>query len=207
MCTKCDNMGDPMKDIEQDTKAVIEQFSLLIRKVIQRNLHRGDGIDLEDVEQEVRVKIWTFLKKGKKIDNLPSYIKRVAYSQTIDELRKAMKQRPSSEPESLRRVFSGADQITAAPMDLSPESRLDERETRESLGSMVDSLSENRRKVLRLFLKGLTIEEISSSLQWDKTTVRHLFYRGIDDLRELRRSQAENAGPPLSENPAPGTRS
>lgn len=199
-------MEDPMTDIEQDTKAVIEQFSLLIRQVIQRNLHRSDGIDLEDVEQEVRVKIWTFLKKGKKIDNLPSYIKRVAYSKTIDELRKAMKQRPSSEPESLKRVFSGADQITDPPADLYPESRLDESETRESLGGMVDSLSENRRKVLRLFLKGLTIEEISSALQWDKATVRHLFYRGIDDLRECHRSQAENAGR-ISENPTPGIRS
>ena len=39
-----------MSDIEQDTKAVIEQFSHLIRQVIQRNLHRSDGIDLEDVE-------------------------------------------------------------------------------------------------------------------------------------------------------------
>jgi len=196
-----------MKAIEQDTKAVIEQFSRLIRQVIQRNLHRGDGIDLEDVEQEVRVKIWTFLKKGKKIDNLPSYIKRVAYSKTIDELRKAMKQRPSNEPESLRRVFAGADQIAAPPTELCPESRLDERETRESLREMVDSLGGSRRKVLRLFLKGQTIEEISSSLRWDKAKVRHLFYRGIDDLRELRRSRLENAGPQLSQNPPPGTRS
>lgn len=207
MCTKCDKMWGPMKDLESNTKAVIEQFSLLIRQVIQKNLYRSDGIDLEDVEQEVRVKIWTFLKKGKKVDNLPSYIKRVAYSKTIDELRKAMKQRPSSEPESLRRVFTGADQIAAPPRDFFPEDLLDESETRETVRRMVDSLSENRRKVLSLFLTGQTIEEIASSLNWERTKVRHLFYRGVEDLREISRSRAGNAGAPLSENPPPGTTS
>ena len=198
-------MGSPMKDIEQSTKAVIEQFSVLIRQVIQRHLHRGDGIDLEDVEQEVRVKIWTFLKKGKRIDNLPSYIRRVAYSKTIDELRKAMKQRPSSEAGSLKRIFSGAGQITALPRESFPEGRLDESEAGERIREMVDSLSENRRQVLRLSLKGQTIEEISASLKWEKAKVRHLYYRGIDDLREISRARAESAGAPRSENPAPGT--
>ena len=197
-------MCDPMKDLESETKAVIEQFSLLIRQVIQKNLHRSDGLDPEDIEQEVRVKIWTFLKKGKKIDNLPSYIKRVAYSKTIDELRKAMKQRPSSEPESLRRTFTGADQIAAPPKDFFPEELLDQSETREAIREMVDSLSENRRKVISLFLTGQTIEEISSSLNWERTKVRHLFYRGIDDLREISRTRAGDRGGPLSENPPSG---
>ena len=194
-----------MKDLESETKAVVEQFSLLIRQVIQRNLHRGDGIDLEDVEQEVRVKIWSFLKKGKKIDNLPSYIKRVAYSKTIDELRKAMKQRPSSEPDSLRRVFAGASQIAATPGDLLPEDLLDASETRDSIREMVGALSGNRRRVLTLFLTGQTIEEIASSLDWEKTKVRHLFYRGIDDLREIIRNRKENGGAPLSDDPPAGT--
>lgn len=194
-----------MKDLESETKAVVEQFSLLIRQVIQKNLHRGDGIDLEDVEQEVRVKIWSFLKKGKKIDNLPSYIKRVAYSKTIDELRKAMKQRPSSEPDSLRRIFAGASQIAAPPGDLLPEDLLDASETRDSIREMVGALSENRRRVLTLFLTGQTIEEIASSLDWEKTKVRHLFYRGIDDLREIIRTRKENGGAPLSGDPPPET--
>lgn len=196
-----------MKDLESETKAVVEQFSLLIRQVIQKNLHRGDGIDLEDVEQEVRVKIWSFLKKGKKIDNLPSYIKRVAYSKTIDELRKAMKQRPSSEPDSLRRVFAGASQIAAPPGDLLPEDLLDASETRESIRELVGALSENRRRVLTLFLTGQTIEEIASSLDWERTKVRHLFYRGIDDLREIIRTRKEDGRAPLPENPPQRTTS
>src|SRR4030065_2630522 len=96
-----------MQDLEQRTKAVIERFSLLIKQVIQKNLHRSDVVDLEDIEQEVRLKIWAFLKKGKNVQNLPSYIKKVAYSTTIDELRKMMKQRPSGDAEKRKRILRG----------------------------------------------------------------------------------------------------
>lgn len=184
-----------MQDLEQSTKAVIERFSLLIRKVIQSNVHRSDDVDLEDIEQEVRLKIWAFLKKGKNVQNLPSYIKRVAYSTTIDELRKMMKQRPSGEPEKLRRIFAGASQVARPAKEYSPEAGVEDYESKESILALVDSLSENRKKVLRLYLAGQSIDEICVSLNWEKPKVRHLFYRGIDDLKEKTRFlQGEVAG-------------
>jgi len=173
-----------VKEIEQNTKAVIDRFSLLIKQVIQKNLHRSDVIDIQDIEQEVRLKIWTFLKKGKNVQNLPSYIKRVAYSTTIDELRKMMKQRPSGEPESLRRILSGAALLSGPAKDFSPEACVEGSEARETILALVNSLSENRKKVLRLYLEGLSIDEICTCLHWGKPRVRHLFYRGIDDLKE-----------------------
>jgi RNA polymerase sigma factor (sigma-70 family) len=195
-----------MQDLEESTSAVVEKFSGLIRQVIQRNLHRSDGIDFQDIEQEVRVRIWAFLKKGKKVDHLPSYIKKVAYTKTIDELRKVMKQRPSGEPESLRQVFSGACQVAVPPRDFSPEGRLDDLEAGDAVRAMVDGLSRNRKKVLDLFLTGLTIEEISASLRWDRSKVRHLFYRGVDDLREMSRGRRDALDARLAENPPPERR-
>jgi RNA polymerase sigma factor (sigma-70 family) len=176
-----------MQDLEQDTRAVIDRFSLLIKKVIQGHLHRSDDIDLEDIEQEVRLKIWVFLKKGKNVQNLPSYIKKVAYSTTIDELRKMMKQRPSGEAEKLKRIFAGAALLGGPDKDYSPEAGIEDSEAREKILALVDSLSENRKKVLRLYLAGLSIDEICTSLNWEKPKVRHLFYRGIDDLKEKTR--------------------
>ncbi len=176
-----------MQDLEQSTKAVIDRFSLLIKKVIQGHLHRSDDIDLEDIEQEVRLKIWVFLKKGKNVQNLPSYIKKVAYSTTIDELRKMMKQRPSGEAEKLKRIFAGSALMSRPVKDFSPEAGIEDTEAREKILALVDSLSENRKKVLRLYLEGLSIDEICTSLHWEKPKVRHLFYRGIDDLKEKTR--------------------
>jgi RNA polymerase sigma factor (sigma-70 family) len=193
-----------MQDLEESAQVVIERFSLLVRMVIQKNLHRSDDIDLEDIEQEVRIKIWTFLKKGKKVQNLASYIKKVAYSTTIDELRKMMKQRPPGQPESLKRVFSGASQVSSGPLDdFCPETGLESREAKESIRALVDSLSENRRKVLELYLSGMTIEEISASLNWEKPRVRHFFYRGLDDLKARSRClQGRVAGARLDGCPA-----
>jgi RNA polymerase sigma factor (sigma-70 family) len=195
-----------MEDLEERTKAVVERFALLIRQVIQKNLHRSEGIDLEDIEQEVRLRIWAFLKKGKKVENLPSYIKKVAYSTTIDELRKAMKQRPPRQPEDLKRLFSGASLVSKRGGDFSPEERFDEGETRETVWALVNTLSDNRKKVLSLFLLGLTLEEICESLKWEKAKVRHLFYRGIDDLKQRSCSPAEGAARRTSDGAPPGGR-
>jgi RNA polymerase sigma factor (sigma-70 family) len=196
-----------MKDLEESTKAVIEKFALLIRQVIQKNLHRGDAIDTEDVEQEVRLKIWHFLKKGKRVDNLPSYIKKVAYSTTIDELRKMMKQRPSGQPDNLQKIFCGTQQVAGPVAAFSPEARYDDGEAGKTIRTMVDSLSENRKKVLQLYLTGLSIEEISLSLDWEKATVRHLFYRGIDDLKEKIRAPTGSANGPLAGSGPGGAKS
>jgi RNA polymerase sigma factor (sigma-70 family) len=180
-----------VRDFDQDIEEVIGRFALLIKKVIRNNTYCGDGIDLEDIEQEIRLKIWKFLKKGKKVDNLASYIKKVAYSTTIDELRRMRKQRPSQEPDTLKRIFLGTDPPSRRDSVLSPEACLERDEARQSIGALVDTLSEDRKKVLTLFLAGMSIEEISISLSWDKSRIRHLYYRGIDDLKS--RSQTRRA--------------
>jgi len=195
-----------MPDLERDIEEIIGQFTLLIRQVIQRNLHRGDDIDLEDIEQEVRLKIWKFLKKGKKVDNLASYIKRVAYSTTIDELRRMMKQRPTRDQEGLKKVFNDLHGPSRGVGDSSPEIRLEDSEVKRTMGTLVDSLSENRRRVLRLYLSGMSIEEISESLEWDKPRVRHLFYRGIDDLKEKSRLGRDEAEEDMAAGRQPGVK-
>jgi len=149
-------------------------------------------VNLEDVEQEVKVKIWKFLKKGKKVDNFPSYIKRVAYTATIDELRKMKKQNPTSEVTGLKNIYSMSRINELRNPEDSPEFLLEGQEMRESLKELIDSLGENRKQVLRLYLVGMSIEEICEFFDWDKTKVRHLLYRGIDDLKEKIKSRQQD---------------
>jgi RNA polymerase sigma factor (sigma-70 family) len=178
----------PLKDLDREIESVIEKFALLVRQVIRKHVYQGDGIDLEDIEQEVRLKIWKFLKKGNKVENLPSYIKKVAYSTTIDELRRMRTQKPSREPETLKRVFLGTGQLSGEKIDFSPETGLDGAEARRSIGALVETLSEDRKTVINLFLSGMSIEEMSKSLNWDRTRIRHLYYRGLDDLKNRSRN-------------------
>ena len=189
-----------MQDIDSQINEVVESFSHLIRRIIANHVYRRDGIDLEDIEQEVKIKIWKFLKKGKKVDKLPSYIKKVAFTTTIDELRKMLKQTPSREFPDLKRIYSDVFPQGGAREMGSPESLLEDKETSLLVQDAVESLGENRKYVLRLYLKGMSIDDISHFLSWDKTKVRHLLYRGIDDLRETigpdkkRRSDLVGAG-------------
>ena len=162
--------------------------------------HKTDNVNLEDIEQEVKIKIWKFLNKGKKVDNLPSYIKRVAYTATIDELRKMRKQNPVSETEGLKNIYTVSRIKELGNPEDSPESLMEGREMRESLKGLIDSLSENRKQVLRLYLVGMSVEEICEFFDWDKTKVRHLLYRGIDDLKDKMKSQLQRAGSNASDS-------
>lgn len=174
-----------MRDTEQKIKFIVDQFSLLIRQVIQNNVHSSDGIDIEDIEQEVRIKIWSFLRKGKKIKNLPSYLRRVAYSTTIDELRKMIKQSASGKPENLKRVYFGTRSASSRHFsESSPEVGLEISEAKEMIHKMINSLNDKRKRVLELYLEGLSIDEICTSLNLDRDQVRHFYYRGIDELKE-----------------------
>jgi RNA polymerase sigma-70 factor (ECF subfamily) len=186
-----------MQDIESHLQHIIDKFSSLIRYVIAANLHKTDDVNLEDVEQEVKIKIWKFLKKGKKVDNLPSYIKRVAYTATIDELRKMRKQNPTSETAGLKNIYSMSRIKDLGNPDNSPEIPLEEWEIRESLKEWINSLGENRKQVLRLYLVGMSVEEICEFFDWDKTKVRHLLYRGIDDLKEKMHWNQQDSGTTL----------
>jgi DNA-directed RNA polymerase specialized sigma24 family protein len=49
----------------------------------------------------------------------------------------------------------------------------------------VNSLIESRRKVVRLHLLGMNIEEISAFYGWSHDKTRNLLYRGLTDIKKL----------------------
>ncbi|MBN1222733.1 MAG: sigma-70 family RNA polymerase sigma factor [Candidatus Aminicenantes bacterium] len=188
-----------MSELDSYLKSLIDRFSSMIRHVIGTNLYKTDDIDIEDIEQEVKFKIWMLLKKGKKVENLPSYIKRVAYTATVDELRKMKKQNPASEIETHNSLYSMSRLKELGNAAESPELLLESKETRGFLEDLIDSLRQSRKQVLRLYLMGMSVEEICEFFDWDKTKVRHLLYRGIEDMREKMKSL--NVEPLLSGDP------
>lgn len=179
-----------MKEIESYIKEVIDKFSSLIRYVILKNLFKTDDIDIEDIEQEVKMKIWKFIKKGKKVEKLSSYIKRITYTTTVDELRKMRRQVPTRQSDSLKNIYTFSKSVFNKEDINLPERFLEDKELKLSLRQLIDCLSDNRKQVLRLYLKGMSVEEICEFLKWDKTKIRHLLYRGIGDIKE----KIKNAG-------------
>jgi len=181
-----------MEEKEAKIKEIIDNFSSLIRSVIQKTVHDKDNIDFEDIEQEIKIKIWKFIAKGKNIEKLSSYIQKVAYTVTIDELRKMRKQTLPRRVDELKKVYSFSQNFLIGQINKSPEFFFEKKELKMFLREAVDSLNGNRKQVLRLYMKGMSIEEISQLFDWDKAKVRHLLYRGIDAIKEKIKSDKKN---------------
>jgi len=162
---------------EEEFQAIIDRFSLFIRMHIQKfNLQRY-GLDTEDIFQEVRIKIWKVLNDEKKINNYSSYIKKIVDSSVIDHLRKMKREERIFRQEKQKKV---AEQKKVYVPEFSHEKII-----KEMIGKAVDSLIESRRKVVKLYLLSMTIEEISAYLNWSKDKTRNLLYRGLSDLKEI----------------------
>jgi RNA polymerase sigma factor (sigma-70 family) len=161
---------------------IIERFSGLIKALVLKNLYQS-RIDPEDVEQEVRFKLWRFLKKGNTIDNLPSFIMKAVYSITMDELRRMRKQMPPGDLVELKNLYVLSEEVSGGGFGESPEALLEQRELNQKVRDAIESLSQNRKQVLRLYVQGMSVDEICAFYGWDRVKVRHFLYRGIEDLR------------------------
>ncbi len=171
-----------MDSNEDDFFEIVDRFSGLIKAIIFKNLYQS-RIDHEDVEQEVYFKLWKFLKKGKKIENMPSFIMKAVYTITMDELRKLRKQMPPGDSSELKHLYLVSEELSGKAFSDSPGEALEKRELSRQINDAIETLSENRKQVLRLYVRGMSVDEICTYFKWDKVKVRHFLYRGIDDLR------------------------
>lgn len=173
---------------------LLERYSGLLRSLIRRHCPRDLGIQIGDVEQEARLRLWRALAREKEILDPASYIHRIAVTATIDAVRRVRARRE----DQLRTAGSTEDDEMIAGEETvideaqSPQADAERRELMETIARVVDSLAGNRRRAVELHLQGLTLPEIAMLLGWSEAKVRNLVYRGLDDLRDaLRREGIE----------------
>lgn len=168
---------DGDKNKESELRQILDRFSSLIRiHIIKFNPQRF-GIDPDDISQEIRIKIWRLLQHEKNIRYYSSYIKKIVNSSAIDLLRKRKRDEGIIFAEKQMRISeSKKDYPAAFPFD---------EELRDTVARAVESLIESRRKVVRLHLLDMTIEEISSFYNWSSNKTRNLLYRGLADLKRI----------------------
>jgi len=167
----------------KETRSDIDKFEALIKKlslVIQTSVRSFNpqklGIDPEDLVQEVRIKLWKIFKSDKKIQTYSSYIRRVINSIIIDQIRATRRYEKIIDLEKQRNLPD--QRISNLPIRI-----------RKDVNLAFNSLIESRRKVVRWFLFGLDINEISKILKMDETKTKNLLYRGLNDLKSILRSK------------------
>ncbi len=161
---------------------VIDDFSSLIRSAIRKTSPSVDQAQMEDIEQEVKIKIWKeILKTEKKILNLGSYIWKVTYTTTCRIMKTLSTERKFrwNQGDGLLNI----DEKIASEKGSSPNHHLENKELMEIVKESVDSLIESRRAVLKLYLIGMDQEEITEYFGWSEGKVRNLLSRGLEDLR------------------------
>jgi len=171
---------DSPMDLEQllQTRAFLDEMSASIRNILLACFPDMTPQEKDDIDNEVKLKLWKKAACGKKIDNLRSYLWRVVYTTALDLLGERMNHL------SLEKIVETSEKGGLAPQEiLSPDFALQSNELKLMIEKALDSLPERRKAVLQLHLAGLDIQKIAFSLTWSENQVRHLLYRGLEDLR------------------------
>lgn len=174
--------ADDFDTVSPALESVIGRFRAMVRSVGVR--HRLPEHDLEEVVQEVRIRLWRAFPSGEQIGRLgASYVYRTATSAALDLIR--------------RRRARGADITDSADNRLDelpgrargPEAELESSEAEQQILDCVESLIPPRRAVVRMYLGGYDREAIADVLGWSEAKTRNLLYRGLADLRERLRGR------------------
>jgi RNA polymerase sigma-70 factor (ECF subfamily) len=163
---------------DRELEQILTRFSGFIRAMIRRYHPEKFGVDLEDVLQDVKIKIWKLLHDEKKIENYSSYIKKIVETSVIDQFRKFKREEGIYLHEIDKHI---RENNGVSPYD-SPYIEMD---LKDLVGKAVNGLIESRRKVVQLYLLNMSIEEISLYFHWSKDKTRNLLYRGLCDLKKI----------------------
>jgi len=161
------------------TKEFLDELSVSVRNIILASFPNMTAQEKEDIDHEVKLKLWRKVARGKKIDNLRSYLWRVVYTTALDLITDRKDNLP------LERILDMAEENGRAPQALiAPDHDPEVRERKLRLEDAVNSLPERRKAVARLYFSGQNIPQIAGSLRWRENQVRHLLYRGLADIRK-----------------------
>ena len=161
-----------------ELEAAVGRFAALVRRVGLR--HRLSEADLEDVLQEVRIRLWRARAQasGERTEPVSaSYVHQVAVSATVDLLR--------------RRRARGADRTVTLDETVEPATdrpdplrSVEASELAAQLTRAIEAITPSRRPVVRMYLAGYSSGEVATLMGWSEPKTRNLLYRGLADLRE-----------------------
>ena len=165
------------EDLSVALEAVVSRFAMLVRSIGAR--HRLSDADLDEVMQDVRIRLWKSSGTSEQIRALgASYVYRVATSAAVDLLRR----RRAHGADRSESVDSLADHLADPRVTATADLENDELQRR--VLAAIETIHDSRRPVVRMYLAGYDREEIASMMGWSEAKTRNLLYRGLADLRE-----------------------
>ncbi len=157
--------------------AFYERLLPELRTVAAQMLPRKAATDREEVVQKAMIKLWKMLEKGtmKRSALARGYLRRVAYSVYIDDLRGL--QRRQEEP------FQPEVHDVRVAEAAGPETIAVSRELGRGIRSALRQLNDDRRHAVTLHLRGHSVGEVASILGYGYKKAENLINRGRGQLR------------------------
>lgn len=176
--------------VSRELDAQLGRYADRVRRAVARYGLAGGEVD--DVFQEVRIRLWrAFREHGNIMDAPASYVYRTAVSATIDLIRRRQARREERvDPDRP----GGETMLGTAP---AANQMAEENELADGVEQEIGRLQEDRALVVRMYLSGYPRMEIATILGWSEPRTRHLIYRGLTQLR--RQLQARGIGPEVIE--------
>ncbi|WP_395794461.1 RNA polymerase sigma factor [Aquimonas sp.] len=157
---------------------MLARFGARMRAQIESNRLSQHGIDVEDVEQEVRIRLWKTLERDPNAELPASYIQRTVASALIDAVRRAQVRPTEALPETeeglvdLPGLGHGPDRSTLDAQHIA------------HLRVCMQALPVRRRLPLQLYLQGYALQEVADLTDLTLDSARKLVYRGLDEIKQ-----------------------
>lgn len=160
----------------QKLEELLLAFSSKVSSLVRRHRLYRYGLDSQDVEQEVYIRLWRAIERDVEMNS--AYICRVVVSTVIDAIRAS------------RKVFSDQeadctedDETTIADTAMTPEDRISAVQLIELCGRHAQLLSKRRRSVLKMYLCGFSLRQIADAVGTSVDAARKLVARTLGELR------------------------
>jgi len=129
---------------------------------------------IDDLVQMALVRMW---RAGSEVEHRAAYMRKVAYSTVVDEVRRARYQREVGMTTSVRTRLCDS-------MELSPETEARGGQVGDELQQALGKLNEARRQAVELHLQSYSVPEIAEKLGQGRKQTANQVYRGLADMRK-----------------------
>lgn len=167
------------RSISFGLEEALTRFTKIVRGRLRFHDLRRHGIDEDDVEQDIRIRLWSALQRAPASELSGAYVQKVVLSAVIDAVRR----------ERTRRYEIGQDvhaaEATQPDQGKTPELLFAQHQWMENLQQCIARLPLRRQRPVRLFLLGYSMQELSDISRLTLDAASKLVRRGLADLRTL----------------------
>ena len=170
-------MNRDSDDIDARLQQVLNDFGSRLGVLMRGYRLDRHGIDPDDIEQEVRIRLWKAISRDRSGAFHASYVQRVVATTVIDALRRAEVRAAEPLPEN-------DDEPGQLPEEgVGPEQSASDGERMSGLQRCLAEIPERRRLPITLHLQGYSLQEIADVVGTSAEAARKLVTRGLEGLK------------------------